>query len=112
VVSWLLPYPVDVLKSRFQVDGISTTLYKNPYDCLVKSVKNEGLSCLFRGVWPTVIRAVPVNAVIFTVVTWTITLLNDVQVSPKAVNNFELLLAAYADVIVLNAAEHAVIAMF
>lgn len=94
------------------MDGISTTLYKNPYDCLVKSVKNEGMSCLFRGVWPTMIRAVPVNAIIFTVVTWTMRLLNDVQVSPKTVNNFELLLAAYADVIIVNAAEHAVIAMF
>lgn len=86
VISWILCYPVDIIKSRIQVDGMNgSRMYKNSLDCLRKSISVEGYSFLMRGVTPAVIRAFPVNAVCFTVVTWTMRLL-DVRVSPEVTN--------------------------
>lgn len=72
LVSWLIVYPVDMLKSRMQIDGITTTQYTSTYDCLQKTIKSSGVQSLFRGLTPTLIRAFPVNAATFTVVTWTL----------------------------------------
>lgn len=66
-VSWILTYPLDVVKTRLQVDPGK---YSSFADCLKKSVQSEGLVCLTRGLTPTLIRAFPTNAVTFTVVTW------------------------------------------
>ncbi|XP_066145323.1 mitochondrial basic amino acids transporter-like [Euwallacea fornicatus] len=112
VTSWVIPYPVDVIKTRLQTDGISVTKYANVYDCLTKSVKGDGVSCLFKGIWPTVIRAFPVNAVTFTVVTWSMNFFNNFTISPETIlNHSELLLTAYIDVVVLNSVEQALIAI-
>lgn len=75
VVSWAIVYPVDVLKSRIQIDGMtSPAKYTNTMDCLRKSIKSEGYPFLFKGIIPTLIRAFPVNAACFVVVTWTMRL--------------------------------------
>ncbi|XP_054264358.1 mitochondrial basic amino acids transporter [Macrosteles quadrilineatus] len=66
-VSWVMTYPLDVVKTRFQAD---IGRYSGLVDCLKKSIANEGLSCLSRGLMPTIFRAFPTNAVTFTVVTW------------------------------------------
>lgn len=72
VVSWAIVYPVDVLKSRIQVDGmVHPSKYLNAYDCLIKSIKSEGHSFLFKGLTPALVRSFPVNAACFVVVTWT-----------------------------------------
>lgn len=77
IASWVVTYPVDVLKSRVQADGMSgTPQYKNFIDCLQKSVKNEGYGFLVRGIIPTVIRAFPTNAACFMVVTWSMRLMD------------------------------------
>lgn len=74
VVSWVVPYPVDVIKSIIQVDGITSQKYTGYYDCIKKTVNSQGYLSLYRGLTPTIIRAFPVNAVTFFVVTWTIRL--------------------------------------
>ncbi|KAJ8967474.1 hypothetical protein NQ314_002788 [Rhamnusium bicolor] len=94
VASWIAIYPIDVIKSKMQVDGISSPQYTNSYDCLKKSIKNGGVSCLFRGLTPTLIRAFPVNAVTFTVVTWTMRIL-----SGDGLKETESILERYADVV-------------
>lgn len=77
IVSWIITYPVDVLKSRIQADGMSgSPQYKNFVDCYQKSVKNEGYGFLVRGITPTVLRAFPTNAACFVVVTWSLRLLD------------------------------------
>jgi solute carrier family 25 carnitine/acylcarnitine transporter 20/29 len=73
-VSWASIYPIDVVKSRLQMqhnkhNENTRLLIDRPYasikDCVVKSYKAEGASVFFRGLWPTLIRAFPVNAVTF-----------------------------------------------
>lgn len=75
VVSWTFTYPIDVIKSRVQFDGMSgKPRYAGAIDCLRKSVAFEGHGFLYRGLAPALVRAFPVNAAVFTVVTWTIRL--------------------------------------
>ncbi|XP_063699748.1 mitochondrial basic amino acids transporter [Culicoides brevitarsis] len=71
VFSWLVSFPIDVIKTRMQVDGFNaTTQYKSYWDCLQKSYKSEGWRLFTRGLGSTLIRAFPMNAVCFLVVTW------------------------------------------
>lgn len=108
VASWTIVYPVDVLKSRYQIDGITSTKYTSPYDCLLKSVKGEGVSCLFRGLAPTILRAFPVNAVTFTVVTWTMKLCTDININISVtVKDTESMIAKSAGAVLMNTVEYA-----
>ncbi|KAK9881829.1 hypothetical protein WA026_017338 [Henosepilachna vigintioctopunctata] len=72
IVCWIVVYPIDVIKTRVQLDGFnSKPKYRNAIDCLRKSVAAEGYGVLTRGLTPTLLRAFPTNAAIFTAVTWT-----------------------------------------
>ncbi|XP_032684722.1 mitochondrial basic amino acids transporter-like [Odontomachus brunneus] len=73
--SWVISYPVDVIKSRIQAE--SGNRYSSAWDCLRKSVRAEGYTCLFRGLNSTILRAFPTNAATFTVVTWTFRLFGE-----------------------------------
>lgn len=66
VVMWLSVYPLDVLKSRMQTDslGPSRRAFPTLYSCYKMTV-NGGYGQLFAGFWPAILRAAPVNAVIF-----------------------------------------------
>jgi solute carrier family 25 carnitine/acylcarnitine transporter 20/29 len=67
--SWLISFPVDVVKSRLQVDGIDgNPKYKNAMDCVKKSYQAEGAAFFTRGLNSTLMRAFPMNAVCFLVV--------------------------------------------
>ncbi|KAM7289091.1 mitochondrial basic amino acids transporter [Ixodes scapularis] len=71
VLSWMVSYPCDVVKSRLQVDGMTgPRRYSGFWDCAVKSYRNEGAGVFTRGLNSTLLRAFPTNAAIFTVVTW------------------------------------------
>lgn len=67
--SWIISYPLDVIKSRIQAE--TTGRYSGAIDCLRKSVRTEGYTCLYRGLNSTILRAFPTNAATFAVVTWT-----------------------------------------
>ncbi|XP_002732621.2 mitochondrial basic amino acids transporter-like [Saccoglossus kowalevskii] len=71
--SWMSTYPVDVIKSRLQADGMHhINKYNGIIDCIVKSYKEPGsggIKVFFRGLNSTLLRAFPVNAATFTVVT-------------------------------------------
>ncbi|KAJ8918543.1 hypothetical protein NQ315_013048 [Exocentrus adspersus] len=108
VASWTVTYPIDTIKSKMQVDGAlsSTTQYKNSYDCLKQTLKSGGVPSLFRGLTPTILRAFPVNAVTFTVVTWTMRILNGEGLS-ETVRETESILERYTDVVcTLNVTEN------
>jgi len=61
---WIPIYPLDSIKSRLQCDSFTHPVYKSTYDCFKKSIRNEGISCLFKGITPCMLRAFPVNAAV------------------------------------------------
>ena len=70
VVTWTSCYPLDIVKSRLQTDGIGCPPeYKGTIDCFIKSYRSEGWRVFYRGLGVTVLRAFPVNAVTFYTVT-------------------------------------------
>ncbi|GJQ80273.1 hypothetical protein Trydic_g18699, partial [Trypoxylus dichotomus] len=88
VVSWIISYPVDIIKSRLQMDGVDgQRVYKNSLDCLKKGIATEGYGFLARGLTPAVVRAFPVNAACFTVVTWTLRVFDE---APSVVESSEV----------------------
>uniref|UniRef100_A0A182WH21 Mitochondrial carnitine/acylcarnitine carrier protein CACL n=1 Tax=Anopheles minimus TaxID=112268 RepID=A0A182WH21_9DIPT len=85
--SWLVTFPIDVVKSRLQADGISgKPQYSGLIDCVRKSHAAEGLAFLSRGLASTLLRAFPMNAVCFLVVSYTMKLFDD----PKLTSVVEL----------------------
>ncbi|TNM95094.1 hypothetical protein fugu_017853 [Takifugu bimaculatus] len=70
IASWLSTYPVDVIKSRLQADGVGgVNQYSSIADCVRQSVKREGYMVFTRGLTSTLLRAFPVNAATFATVT-------------------------------------------
>lgn len=66
--SWLTTFPIDTVKSRLQADV--TNRYNGVWDCIVKSYREEGMRFFSRGLGSTLIRAFPMNAACFLVVSW------------------------------------------
>jgi solute carrier family 25 carnitine/acylcarnitine transporter 20/29 len=64
VTSWMMTYPIDVVKSRMQVDGMfGHRAYSSIWDCVVKSAREpEGLMIFWKGINSTLIRGFIFNA--------------------------------------------------
>ncbi|XP_043825753.1 solute carrier family 25 member 45 isoform X2 [Dromiciops gliroides] len=65
IMSWATATPMDVVKSRMQMDGLKHREYRGLLDCMVTSARQEGLGVFFRGLTLNSARAFPVNAVTF-----------------------------------------------
>lgn len=66
IAAWLPGYPQDLIKSRIQY-------LSGPYstkDIIFKTYHSTGFTGFFRGLAPTLVRAVPVNAAVFYVYEW------------------------------------------
>jgi len=74
IASWVLTYPIDVVKSRLQADCAG--VYRSAYHCAVESYRNEGWKVFTRGLNSTIIRAFPTNAATFVAVSWTLRMLS------------------------------------
>eukprot|EP01103_Thecamoeba_quadrilineata_P000398 TRINITY_DN10338_c0_g1_i1.p1 TRINITY_DN10338_c0_g1~~TRINITY_DN10338_c0_g1_i1.p1 ORF type:complete len:587 (-),score=82.74 TRINITY_DN10338_c0_g1_i1:17-1777(-) len=68
-------YPLDLVKTRLQNQqklsagtGVSTTVYKNSWDCLKNVINKEGLHGLYRGLNVNLIGQVPEKAIRLVVV--------------------------------------------
>jgi len=61
---WLASYPLDVVKSKLQTDGLRTgeQQYSGAIDCARKVWAKEGVVGFWRGLAPTLMRAMPVSA--------------------------------------------------
>lgn len=65
---WLSSYPFDVVKSKMQSDGFGPNQkYKGMIDCFKKTYAVEGLGGFWKGIGPTLLRAMPVSAGTFAV---------------------------------------------
>ncbi|KAI0531702.1 mitochondrial carrier domain-containing protein [Xylaria digitata] len=66
---WLGSYPFDVIKSKMQTDGFGENMrYKSMRDCFAQTWRGEGMRGFWKGIGPTLLRAMPVSAGTFAVV--------------------------------------------
>lgn len=71
IISFVL-CPTELVKCRMQIQGTDSLVpnfrrYTSPLDCAVQTVKNEGVTGIFRGGSATLLRECAGNAVFFTV---------------------------------------------
>ena len=64
-ISWTTAFPPDVIKTRIQIDVNGR--YNGFLQCLESSFRQDRWQLFVRGLAPTVVRAFPMNAAIFTV---------------------------------------------
>lgn len=58
---WAVIYPIDMIKSRMQTDGFTSSTgqkYTSTLDCVRRVWRTEGISAFTRGLGPTLIRYV------------------------------------------------------
>ncbi|CAK7231855.1 carrier protein ymc1 [Sporothrix eucalyptigena] len=75
---WLASYPFDVIKSKMQTDALrpADQRYKSLRDCIAQTYRAEGARGFWRGLAPTLLRAMPVSAGTFAVVEFTMRAIN------------------------------------
>jgi solute carrier family 25 carnitine/acylcarnitine transporter 20/29 len=74
---WLGSYPFDVVKSKMQTDGFGEgQRYKSMRDCFAQTWRAEGARGFWKGIGPTLLRAMPVSAGTFAVVEMTMRAIN------------------------------------
>ena len=60
---WIASYPFDVVKSKMQTDAFGEgQKYRSMRDCFAKVWKADGMGGFWRGIGPTLLRAMPVSA--------------------------------------------------
>ncbi|KAF9010608.1 mitochondrial carrier domain-containing protein [Cyathus striatus] len=65
---WAIIYPIDMIKSRMQTDGFSSSTgqkYKSTWDCVRTVWRTEGVGAFTRGLGPTLIRSPFANGATF-----------------------------------------------
>lgn len=72
---WLTTFPMDLVKSKIQSDDFKNPKYKSYMHCVSETYKAGGLRGFYTGWLPCALRAMPVNAVIFTLFELTQTVL-------------------------------------
>jgi len=74
---WLASYPFDVVKSKMQTDGFGPDQrYRSMRDCFAQTWRAEGMRGFWKGIGPTLLRAMPVSAGTFAVVEATMRAIN------------------------------------
>lgn len=75
---WLASYPFDVVKSKMQTDAITPAdqRYRSMRDCFAQIWRADGFRGFWRGLAPTLLRAMPVSAGTFAVVEATMRAIN------------------------------------
>jgi len=64
---WAATYPMDVIKSKIQIDSVQKPTYSGVVDCAIKVHAAEGTKGLYRGFGPCFARSFPANAAAFLV---------------------------------------------
>lgn len=66
IIGWLATFPFDVVKTRMQsFDRDGSGPYRSTWSTARASLREEGWGVFWRGLWPTLVRAVPVNMATF-----------------------------------------------
>jgi len=75
--TWAIIYPFDVIKSKMQTSPLERHLQKGMWTVASDIVKEHGWRHMFRGLGVTLVRAFPVNAIIFPVYEFVLLQLGD-----------------------------------
>eukprot|EP00804_Cyclotella_cryptica_P010380 CCRYP_020703-RA/>CCRYP_020703-RA protein AED:0.26 eAED:0.27 QI:0/0/0/1/0/0/2/0/400 len=75
--TWAIIYPFDVIKSRIQTSPLERHLQKGMWTVARDIVNDHGWRYMFRGLGVTLVRAFPVNAIIFPVYEFVLMQLGD-----------------------------------
>ncbi|KAL6820726.1 mitochondrial carrier domain-containing protein [Trichoderma camerunense] len=76
-VLWLASYPFDVIKSKMQTDGFGAQQkYPTMRSCFSATWRADGVRGFWKGIGPTLLRAMPVSAGTFAVVEMTMRAIN------------------------------------
>lgn len=70
MISWLVVYPFDVIKSKLQLD-VSKTKYSSVGHCIAQTYREGGFKAFFRGLGYTLVRAGPVAGTVLPIYDWT-----------------------------------------
>ena len=74
---WITSYPFDVIKSKMQCDGFGPSQrYKSMRDAFAQTWRQEAFLGFWRGIGPTLLRAMPVSAGTFATVEFTMRLIS------------------------------------
>ena len=74
---WLSSYPFDVIKSKMQTDGFGAQQkYPTMRSCFAATWRADGVRGFWKGIVPTLFRAMPVSAGTFAVVEMTMRAIN------------------------------------
>ncbi|RYP46527.1 hypothetical protein DL768_007274 [Monosporascus sp. mg162] len=74
---WLASYPLDVVKSKMQTAGFGPDArYRSMRDCFAQTYRLEGARGFWKGLAPTLLRAMPVSACTFATVEATMRLIS------------------------------------
>ncbi len=65
LVSWIIPYPIDFVKTKMQSQDLDKRTYKNSWDCFTTNYKEHGWRGFTRGLWTVCLRSIPVNSMAF-----------------------------------------------
>ena len=65
VISWLITYPFDTLKTIIQTSNKKVTLTQMEAYKILSKETNSRIMSLYKGLFPTLVRAFFTNAVIF-----------------------------------------------
>ncbi|ORY04601.1 mitochondrial carrier [Basidiobolus meristosporus CBS 931.73] len=66
--SWLVGFPIDLIKSRIQKEAfLPTKTYNGFWDCFRKVKAQSGVRGLYSGMVPTLVRAFPIHSINFLV---------------------------------------------
>jgi solute carrier family 25 (mitochondrial ornithine transporter) member 2/15 len=79
VAFWVSIFPADVVKSRVQVDSNSDLAKGGFIRALATILKNEGISKLYSGLGPTIIRSFFATGALFVTVENTKKILKNLQ---------------------------------
>ncbi|CBZ30415.1 mitochondrial carrier protein-like protein [Leishmania mexicana MHOM/GT/2001/U1103] len=78
-VAQTVSYPLNVIRTRLQTQGTNgrAKKYSGMVDCMVKMIRNKGVTSLFSGLTANYLKAVPASACTFVVFEWAQRLLVD-----------------------------------
>jgi solute carrier family 25 carnitine/acylcarnitine transporter 20/29 len=65
ILFWALVFPFDVMKTKFQTDNLSQPQFKSMVNCMRTTYSSKGLAGFYQGFMPCMLRAIPVNGVVF-----------------------------------------------